>query len=194
MCFLTGAQARKTDGTDIRAGISVDQLAATRLGDRTRLPSLEIGCEHARRRATAIQVIAACIHRPCHGVPPRNRCLKNSIRSWCSSDCSAPEPAPRRAQRDARSKSILDFVREDSKDLSGKLGSSDVRKLDEYLSHSRHRNAHCPGRQAAADPNPNYGCATEIPAAYDEHSFDVRLDGAGFPSRRHPRDDVCTSQ
>ncbi|MEY4612264.1 MAG: hypothetical protein RL179_237, partial [Planctomycetota bacterium] len=43
--FLTGAQPRKTDGTDIRAGISVDQVVASRIGDRTRLASLEIGCE-----------------------------------------------------------------------------------------------------------------------------------------------------
>ena len=43
--FLTGAQPRKTDGTDIRAGISVDQVAAARVGEQTRLPSLEIGCE-----------------------------------------------------------------------------------------------------------------------------------------------------
>src|SRR5262245_27326686 len=44
--FLTGCQARKTDGTDIRAGVSVDQVAAGRLGDKTRLASLEIGTEH----------------------------------------------------------------------------------------------------------------------------------------------------
>src|SRR5258706_246451 len=43
--FLTGAQPRKTDGTDIRSGISIDQVAAARLGDQTRLASLEIGCE-----------------------------------------------------------------------------------------------------------------------------------------------------
>src|SRR5262249_53562959 len=43
--FLTGSQPRKTDGTDIRVGISVDQVAASRVGDQTRLPSLEIGCE-----------------------------------------------------------------------------------------------------------------------------------------------------
>ena len=43
--FLTGCQARKTDGTDIRAGISVDQLAASRVGHHTRLGSLEIGAE-----------------------------------------------------------------------------------------------------------------------------------------------------
>src|SRR5205814_4791871 len=43
--FLTGAQPRKTDGSDIRAGISVDQVAASRIGDQTRLGSLEIGCD-----------------------------------------------------------------------------------------------------------------------------------------------------
>ena len=43
--FLTGVQARKTAGADIRAGVSVDQLAASWLGRRTRLPSLEIGSE-----------------------------------------------------------------------------------------------------------------------------------------------------
>ncbi len=43
--FLTGAQPRKTDGTDIRCGTSVDQVAAARLGNDTRLSSLEIGCD-----------------------------------------------------------------------------------------------------------------------------------------------------
>src|ERR1043166_4105613 len=43
--FLTGCQPRKTDGTDIRAGISVDQVAAARVGHQTRLPSLEVGGE-----------------------------------------------------------------------------------------------------------------------------------------------------
>src|ERR1700761_7421381 len=43
--FLTGSQPHKTDGADIRAGVSVDQVAAARIGDQTRLSSLEIGCE-----------------------------------------------------------------------------------------------------------------------------------------------------
>ena len=43
--FLTGVHPRKTDGNDIRAGTSVDQLAALRVANETRLPSLEIGCE-----------------------------------------------------------------------------------------------------------------------------------------------------
>src|SRR3954471_12726923 len=43
--FLTGAQPRKTDGSDIRAGIWGDRVAASAVGDQPRLSSLEIGCE-----------------------------------------------------------------------------------------------------------------------------------------------------
>ena len=43
--FLTGRHPRKTDGADLRAGVSVDQAAAQRIGHTTRFPSLEIGCE-----------------------------------------------------------------------------------------------------------------------------------------------------
>src|SRR6185295_9637290 len=43
--FLTGAQPFKTEGANIKAGISIDQLAALKVGSRTRLPSLELGCD-----------------------------------------------------------------------------------------------------------------------------------------------------
>src|SRR5437762_7033732 len=43
--LLTGCQARKTDGKDIRAGVSIDQLAAEKVGGKTRLPSIELGTE-----------------------------------------------------------------------------------------------------------------------------------------------------
>src|SRR5581483_2574489 len=43
--FLTGVHPRKTEGADIHAGISADQVAANVLGRSTRLGSLEIGLE-----------------------------------------------------------------------------------------------------------------------------------------------------
>ena len=43
--FLTGVHPKKTAGSDIYAGISVDQLAAQKIGSATRLSSLEFGCE-----------------------------------------------------------------------------------------------------------------------------------------------------
>lgn len=132
--FLTGAQPRKTDGTDIRAGISVDQIAASRLGDRTRLPSIEIGCEQGGMAGNCDSGYS---------------CVYSSTMSWRSATQPLPKevnpklvferlfagtPNASQAQRDARRKSILDFVREDASDLNGRLGRSDVRKLDEYFS------------------------------------------------------------
>ena len=46
--FLTGAQAKKTAGANFQAGQSADQLAAKQLGDRTKLPSLELAIEKYR--------------------------------------------------------------------------------------------------------------------------------------------------
>ena len=46
--YLTGVHCKKTAGADIQAGISADQIAAAHLAGRTRVPSLELGCEDAR--------------------------------------------------------------------------------------------------------------------------------------------------
>src|SRR5262245_38335657 len=43
--FLTGVHPRKTEGTDIRAGVSADQIIAAELGKETELASLELGLE-----------------------------------------------------------------------------------------------------------------------------------------------------
>ena len=51
--FLTGVQARKTAAMDVRAGISVDQIAATHVGNQTRLPSLENNRSKTRRGSTS---------------------------------------------------------------------------------------------------------------------------------------------
>src|SRR5262245_53128650 len=133
--FLTGCQPRKTAGADIRAGISVDQIAATRVGAATRFPSLEIGCEGGRQAGNCDSGYS---------------CAYSSSIAWrTESSPVAKETNPRmvferlfsngnttdaRAFRDATYKrSLLDFVAEDARDLRGRLGQSDQRKLDEYL-------------------------------------------------------------
>lgn len=168
--FLTGAQPRKTDGTDIRAGISVDQVAAARLADQTRLPSLELGGEQGAMAGNCDSGYS---------------CVYSSTMSWRS----ATQPLPKevnpklvferlfggdrdtsRARREVSRKSILDFVREDSRELSQKLGPTDRRKLDEYFSSIRdieqriERAAKLPPVQAPEGFRP-----AGIPATYQEH-------------------------
>ena len=38
-CYLTGVHPKKTEGADIRAGVSMDQIAARHLGAETQLAS-----------------------------------------------------------------------------------------------------------------------------------------------------------
>ena len=46
--FLTGAQPVKTHGSGIRVGMSIDQMAARKIGDQTKFASLELGCDGGR--------------------------------------------------------------------------------------------------------------------------------------------------
>lgn len=173
--FLTGVQANKTDGTDIRSGVSVDQVAASRIGDRTRLASLEIGTE------------AGAMAGNCDS---GYSCVYSSTMAWRSSTQPLPkevnpktvferlfttENDPTRAVRDLRRKSVLDYIREDTRGVAGKLASNDQRKLDEYFSAIRDIEV----RMERADKlppiaTPDYPAPGGIPAAYDEH---IRLMG-----------------
>ena len=43
--FLNGVHPKRTDGADIRAGVTIDQIAAAKIGQDTLLPSLELAIE-----------------------------------------------------------------------------------------------------------------------------------------------------
>jgi hypothetical protein len=135
--FLTGRHPRKTDGADLQAGISVDQLAAGRMGASTRFSSLELGCEGGRNAGECD-----------HGYS----CAYQSNLSWRGESTpvakqinprlvfdrlfGAPRGGPSGGdpdRDDRRRKSVLDFVGEDARRISKALGPADRRKLDEYL-------------------------------------------------------------
>ncbi len=134
--FLTTAHPVKTGGAGIRAGISVDQVAAEHLGRSTRFRSLELGCERGGQSGQCDSGYS---------------CAYSSNVSWrTATSPNVKEIDPRLvferlfmsvrdgesatdAARRLRSRgSVLDFVLQDAKRLSGKLGPSDRRKLDEY--------------------------------------------------------------
>ncbi|RIK82764.1 MAG: hypothetical protein DCC67_06770 [Planctomycetota bacterium] len=135
--FLTGVHPVKTDGKGIRAGVSVDQVAAERLGGQTRFASLELGCEEGRLAGSCDSGYS---------------CAYSNNISWRSpTEPAGKEVNPRqlfdrlfgagrdddrtqsRAKRDLEKKSILDLVQEDARSLRRRLAQQDARKLDEYL-------------------------------------------------------------
>jgi hypothetical protein len=169
--FLTGCQARKTGGADLRVGMSVDQVAATRIGQLTRFPSLEIGCEGGRDGG-------GCDHG--------YSCAYQTNLSWRTESTPASKevdprlvferlfggPVGRAAdRRDRDRKSVLDFASEDARHLQGRLGATDRRKLDEYLTGIRGLEQ----RIELARPVAEVGQArmtspTGVPQNYQEHA------------------------
>jgi hypothetical protein len=132
--FLTGAQPKKTAGANFEAGVSADQVAARRLGDRTRFPSLELAIERYRGAGNCDSGYS-CVYE--HTLSWRNATTplppevnpRQVFSRLFTDQASDPETKARNELR----ASVLDAVLEDARDLNAKLGGDDRRKLDQYL-------------------------------------------------------------
>src|SRR5262249_21334578 len=135
--LLTGCQAKKTDGKDIRAGVSVDQLAAEKIGGRTRLPSVELGCEKGAMAGNCDSGYncayswAISWRRP--PLPPPKEINPRSVFLRLFGDPTQQAAERDRAKQAMYRRSVLDLVGDDAKQLNGDLGIADRRKLEEYL-------------------------------------------------------------
>ena len=133
--FLTGCQSRKTAGANFRAGVSVDQVAARRLGEQTRLPSLELGIERYRGTGNCDSGYS-CVYE--HTIAWRSATspLPNEVDPKLVFDRLFSERPndPDRLKRNRLRASVLDAVLDDAKGLENRLGGTDRRKLDQYLS------------------------------------------------------------
>lgn len=139
--FLSATPPKYTAGADVRAGVTFDQLVAQRFASEVRVPSLQLGCEDSR-------MIGNC--------DTGSSCAYTNTLSWKDPETPlAVEVNPRsvferlfgtldpsldaetRARRMLYKKSILDLTRENTQSLVRTLGSTDKRKLDEYLTSIR---------------------------------------------------------
>lgn len=130
-------RARKTAGADIQVGVSIDQVLAERVGNQTRIDSLELGCDKARS-AGACDSGYSCAYQfnlawkgPATPMPPEAN-PKQVFERLFGNGTSNEETAARQ-KREQYNKSILDFVLEDANSLKRQLGATDRRKLDEYM-------------------------------------------------------------
>jgi hypothetical protein len=135
--WLTGSQALKSEGAQIRAGVSVDQLAASAIGHYTRLPSLEIGAE-AGRQAGKCDSGYSCAYS--NNISWRNETTAmaketnpRGVFERLFGGGSNREQAESVARRLRYQRSILDFVLEEAKNLTRQVSGRDRQKLDEYL-------------------------------------------------------------
>jgi hypothetical protein len=134
--FLTGAHPKKTDGADIRNGVSIDQAIAQTMGGKTRFPSLELGLE-AAKQSGGCDSGYSCAYQ--YNLSWRNATSPVALErdpaavfERLFSSVKGETESSKQSRRSSR-RSVLDFALEDAKSLNQRLGASDRRKLDEYL-------------------------------------------------------------
>ena len=176
--FLTGVHPKKTAGSDIYAGISVDQVAAQKVGGATRLASLELGCEDGHLAGncdsgySCAYVNSISWRTPTVPNPPEVN-PRAVFERLFGSDENAGDPAAR--ARTARyQQSILDLVADDTRRLQGGLGLTDKRKLDEYFTAVREveRQVEMMERQIADNSvaTPSMDKPDGIPIEFKDHA------------------------
>jgi hypothetical protein len=139
--LLNGAMIQK--GAIIKAGVSVDQMIANKIGQDTPQASMVLACE-----------------QPMTGYHESNFSMAYSSHiSWQSPDSPVPnEVYPSLAwdslfenRGSLRNMSILDRVRGDAEALTKKIASTDKAKLDEYLTSVREVEKRVDGMRKSKD-------------------------------------------
>ncbi len=170
--WLNGTHAKKTEGEDVRAGTTIDQMTAQKIGQSTRFPSLELATEDMTGLIGACDVGYSCAYM-------------NTI-SWSTPTTPLPmEINPRvvferlfgeggtLSERQARmeeDRSILDQITGAVPRLQKGLGAKDRTRMNEYLESIREieRRLQISEKQAGSQvavPNAPVG----VPDSFEEH-------------------------
>jgi hypothetical protein len=131
--FLTQSHPKRTEGADVRAGVSLDQLYAQYAGHETPVPSIQLCIEDVARAGSSLQFGYSNVYR-------------DTI-SWANPTTPLPMISDPRAvfnqlygtseSAAKRSASILDWVVAEINRLSRNLPAVDRLRLDEYLTNVR---------------------------------------------------------
>jgi len=172
--FLTGAHPKKTYGADIHAGVSVDQVAAQHIGQATKFKSIELGLDDGRVTGNCDSGYSCAYSNsiswrtPSTPMPPE----VNPRAAFERLFGAEPETPEVRARRQRYEKSILDFVLDDTRQLTRQLGPTDRRKMDEYLSAVREIERRI--QMAELDPQPQIVPPIDkpyaTPAAFEDYA------------------------
>ena len=171
--FLTGAQAKKTGGDDIRLGRSFDQVAADYLSEGSRFRSLEFSATNYRRSGICDSGYS-CAYQYNFSwqnertpIPPQVDPREIFKQIYGSSD---PRELAVMEQRMSRQKSVLDTLRGDTARLNRKISSEDREQLEEYYTSLRTVERRL--QNTSFEPNEipvDFELPEGIPAAYSEY-------------------------
>jgi hypothetical protein len=172
--YLTGVRPKKTGGSDILNGPSIDQVIARHVGRNTRLPSLELSTDGARTTGRCDSGYS-CAYQfnlswasPTKPVPAEQNPRAVFERLFGVADTDGAAAAERKQLR----KSVLDFALDDARSLERELPEADRRKLDQYFTALRETERRIERAEHAPDAPVEAQAPAGIPESYQEH---VRL-------------------
>lgn len=171
--FLTGVRLKKS-ATDIRAGISIDQVIARQVGHLTRFPSLELACD-ASRQSGACDSGYACAYQYnlSWSSPTTPMTPESNPRLVFERLFGAGAPGERAAylrRRRQEQRSVLDFVLEDARAFQRRLDTHDKAKLYQYLTGVREVETRIQKAERFGDAqDPTIETPAGVPADYAEY-------------------------
>ncbi len=180
--FLTQSHPKQTESSDVRAGTSLDQIYASRFGQDTPIPSMQLCIEN-------VDQAGGCAYG--------YSCVYTDMISWASPTDPLPMIRdPRMAfdqlfgaggsaeQRSARRRatgSVLDYVTAQVADLNRRLDPSDRQRMSQYLDNVREierRIQKVEARNTSGDARELPGAPAGVPDSFDEHvklMFDLQV-------------------
>jgi hypothetical protein len=179
--WLSGIRPKKTEGADIEAGVSIDQMAAPIISNDTPLQSLQLALDYDF-------VVGSCENG--------YSCVYQRTYSWKTPTTPMPmESNPRavfermfgeggsveeRAARLKRDRSVLDLAMEDMSRLMKRVGVRDRVTVDEYLTAVRdvEKRIQRAEKQTGESATPIGEQPVGIPDTFDEHAklmFDLNF-------------------
>ncbi len=133
--WLNATHPKKTEGADIRAGTTIDQIVAQQLGAETQLASLEMALERSDMVGACSAVGYSCVYSdtiswrtPTTPLPMENNPRTVFERMFGDGTNAAERLAQMRLDR-----SILDTIAQELGGLRKALGPADRRRVAEYL-------------------------------------------------------------
>jgi hypothetical protein len=171
--FLTGVRLRKS-ATNVRAGVSFDQVLAREVGHLTRFPSLELTCDPALRTGGCDSGYACAYQfNISWSSPTTPMTAESNPRRVFERLFGQGAPGQRQAnlqRRQEEERSVLDFVLDDARAMQRRLSPRDQRKLDQYLTGVREIEARIQrAERFRRISDPAIETPIGIPVAYADH-------------------------
>jgi len=169
--WLTGVYPKRTEGADVRNGVSADQIAAPILGKDTALPSLELAidlnflagqCENSYS--------CAYLNTLAWTSPTTPLPTENNPRVVFERLFGDGGTAERRAAQARRNRSILDSVLDDFNRLQRQIGPGDRAVVEEWVDAVREVERRISGvEKRRTEELPTLERPTGVPERFDEH-------------------------